>query len=449
MFKRKALNWLNSWKYKSGRKPLVIRGARQVGKTSLVNEFGKQFDLYISLNLELSEDLAIFQREIDVEELFELILAIKNKSKSKGTTLLFIDEIQNSPLAIKMLRYFYEKMSHIHVIAAGSLLETMINREVSFPVGRVEYMALRPCSFYEFLGAIGETTMQERLQDVSVGDLLHSKMTSLFNKYVLVGGMPQAVADYAENRDIVAIDGVYQSLLAGYADDVEKYKSGESSRNVLRFIISKGWKFASERITFERFANSNYKSREIGEAFRILQKTMLLELSYPTTETKLPIVADMRKKPKLLWLDTGLLNYAAGIQSELFGKDDINDAWRGKIAEHIVGQEILSASNKFLDERSFWVREARNAQAEVDYLYNSRQYGLVPIEVKSGNNAHLKSLQLFMLESSSEIAIRFWNNSFSVDDITLPNGKQYKLFNLPYYYAGSIEPILNKYSIKD
>jgi predicted AAA+ superfamily ATPase len=176
---------------------------------------------------------------------------------------------------------------------------------------------------------------------------------------------------------------------------------------------------------------------------------MLLELSYPTTVTKLPIVADMRKKPKLLWLDTGLLNYAAGIQSELFGKDDINDAWRGKIAEHIVGQEILSASNKFLDERSFWVREARNAQAEVDYLYNSRQYGLVPIEVKSGNNAHLKSLQLFMQESSSEIAIRFWNNSFSVDDITLPNGKQYKLFNLPYYYAGSIEPILNKYSIKD
>lgn len=442
MFKRRALDWLNSWKDKSGRKPLIIRGARQVGKTSLVNEFGKQFDLYISLNLELSEDLALFQREIDVEELFESILAIKNKAKSKGLTLLFIDEIQNSPLAIKMLRYFYEKMPHIHVIAAGSLLETMINREVSFPVGRVEYMALRPCSFYEFLGAIGETTMQERLQNVSVGELLHSKMISLFNKYVLVGGMPQAVAEYAENSDIVAIEGVYQSLLAGYADDVEKYKSGESSRNVLRFIISKGWNYASERITFERFANSNYKSREVGEAFRTLQKTMLLELSYPTTETKLPIVADMRKKPKLLWLDTGLLNYAAGIQSELFGKEDINDAWRGKIAEHIVGQEILSASNKFLQERSFWVREARNAQAEVDYLYNSRHYGLIPIEVKSGSNAHLKSLQLFMQESSCTFAIRFWGKSFSIDEVNLASGKRYRLFNVPYYYAGHIEQLL-------
>ena len=442
MFKRRALDWLNSWKDKSGRKPLIIRGARQVGKTSLVNEFGKQFDLYISLNLELSEDLALFQREIDVEELFESILAIKNKAKSKGLTLLFIDEIQNSPLAIKMLRYFYEKMPHIHVIAAGSLLETMINREVSFPVGRVEYMALRPCSFYEFLGAIGETTMQERLQNVSVGELLHSKMISLFNKYVLVGGMPQAVAEYAENSDIVAIEGVYQSLLAGYADDVEKYKSGESSRNVLRFIISKGWNYASERITFERFANSNYKSREVGEAFRTLQKTMLLELSYPTTETKLPIVADMRKKPKLLWLDTGLLNYAAGIQSELFGKEDINDAWRGKIAEHIVGQEILSASNKFLQERSFWVREARNAQAEVDYLYNSRHYGLIPIEVKSGSNAHLKSLQLFMQESSCTFAIRFWGKPFSIDEVNLASGKRYRLFNVPYYYAGHIEQLL-------
>lgn len=445
MFKRSALDWLNSWKVRAGRKPLIIRGARQVGKTSLVNEFGKQFDMFLSLNLELPEDLNLFQRDIDVVDLFELILAIKNKTKSKGTTLLFIDEIQNSPLAIKMLRYFYEKMPDIHVIAAGSLLETMINTQVSFPVGRVEYMALRPCSFFEFLGALGETSMQERLRSISVGEQLHSKMMTLFNKYVLIGGMPQAVAEYAQNRDIVALDNVYQSLITGYSDDVEKYKSGEASRNVLRFIISKGWGFASERITFERFANSNYKSREIGEAFRTLQKTMLLELSYPTTETKLPIITDLRKKPKLLWLDTGLVNYAAGIQSELFGKENINDAWRGKIAEHIVGQEILSASNKFMQERSFWVREARNTQAEVDYLYNNRLYGLIPIEVKSGNNAHLKSLQLFMQESSSEIALRFWNNPFSVDDIKLSTGKQYKLLNAPYYYAGSIDLLLNKY----
>lgn len=442
MFRRSAIDWLNTWKTKENRKPLVIRGARQVGKTSLVEEFGKQFDLFLSFNLEKSEDLALFQRELPVKELFELLLAMKNRTKSKGATLLFIDEIQNSPYAIKLLRYFYEEMPEIHVIAAGSLLETMLNRQLSFPVGRVEYIALRPCTFVEFLGALGETALEEMVKNAAVPEPLHAKAMSLFNKYTLIGGMPQAVADYANNRDLVALDSVYQSLLTGYRDDVEKYKSSEMSRNVLRYIISHGWNFAAERITFERFGNSNYKSREVGDAFRTLQKAMLLELVYPTTETRLPLTCDLRKRPKLLWLDTGLVNYSAGVQSELLGKEDINDAWRGRIAEHIVGQEILGQDNVFLSERSFWVREARNTQAELDYLYNSRRFGLVPIEVKSGTNARLKSLQLFMEESAGRVAFRFWSLPFSSDTIRLDSGKEYKLYNLPYYYAGQLEKVL-------
>lgn len=442
MFRRSAIDWLNTWKTKENRKPLVVRGARQVGKTSLVEEFGKQFDLFLSFNLEKSEDLALFQCELPVKELFELLLAMRNRKKSRGTTLLFIDEIQNSPYAIKLLRYFYEEMPEIHVIAAGSLLETMLNRQLSFPVGRVEYIALRPCTFVEFLGALGETALEEMVKNVAVPEPLHAKAMSLFNKYTLIGGMPQAVADYANNRDLVALDSVYQSLLTGYRDDVEKYKSSEMSRNVLRYIISHGWNFAAERITFERFGNSNYKSREVGDAFRTLQKAMLLELVYPTTETQLPLTCDLRKRPKLLWLDTGLVNYSAGVQSELLGKEDINDAWRGRIAEHIVGQEILGQDNVFLSERSFWVREARNTQAELDYLYNSRRFGLVPIEVKSGTNARLKSLQLFMEESVGRVAFRFWSLPFSSDTIRLDSGKEYKLYNLPYYYAGQLEKVL-------
>lgn len=441
MFRRSAIDWLNQWRVKPNRKPLVVRGARQVGKTSLIKEFGKQFDVFISFNLELNEDLSLFSKEIPVADLYELMLILKNKKKSTGSTLIFIDEIQNSPLAIKMLRYFYEELPHIHVIAAGSLLETMINRQVSFPVGRVEYMGLRPCTFLEFLGALGETGLQEMVAKVAVPDVLHDKVMSLFNKYTLIGGMPQVVAEYSKNRDMVALNDSYQSLLAGYSDDVEKYKSSDASRNVLRFIISHGWKMAAERITFEKFCNSNYKSREIGDSLRTLQKTMLLELVYPTTETSLPIIPDLRKKPKLLWLDTGLVNYAAGVQSELVGKDDINDAWRGRIAEHIVGQEILGSSNVFLSERSFWVREARNAQAEVDFLINSRTRGLIPIEVKSGTNAHLKSLQMFMSVSSAEMAVRFWSKPLRVDDVQLGCGKCYKLYNLPYYYAGLVEKV--------
>lgn len=373
-----------------------------------------------------------------VKELFDLLLAVKHQSKG-GETLLFIDEIQNSAFAVKMLRYFYEELPGIYVIAAGSLLETMLNEQLSFPVGRVEYIAQRPCTFCEFLGAIGEDSVRMMVEQLQVPEVLHNKVMSLFNRYALVGGMPEAVANYAQNYDMMALDSIYQTLLTGYADDVEKYKRNETMRNVLRFVIVKGWQSAASRITFEGFGNSNYKSREVGEALRTLQKALLLELVYPTTDTAVPFAEDLRKRPKLLWLDTGLVNYAAGVQSELFGKTDISDAWRGRIAEHIVGQELIGLSNSFMEQRHFWVREEKNSQAEVDFLYRDRQYGTLPVEVKSGHNAHLKSLNLFMAKSSCANAVRFWGKAMTTDNITLPDGKLYRLYNMPYYYAGQID----------
>ncbi len=443
MFERNALRWLRQWRTKSTRKPLVIRGARQVGKTSLVDSFGKEFDCYLKFNLDNAEDLALFAKEQPIEELFATLLIVRGKRKDAGSTLLFIDEIQNSPVAIKMLRYFYENLPQVYVIAAGSLLETMLfrNREVSFPVGRVEYMALRPCSFDEFLGAVGESGLQETVRAASVPEVLHSRVEKLFDLYTLIGGMPQVVAEYAATHDIVALDDIYQSLLAGYQDDVEKYTSSETSRNVIRHIITNGWGYADEQITFDHFAASNYKSREVGEAFRTLEKTMLLELCYPTTQTNIPIIPDHKKRPKLLWLDTGIMNYAASVQRELIGKDDINDAWRGKIAEHIVGQELLTLSPQYLTKRTFWVRESKNAQAELDYLYNSREYGLIPIEVKAGSNAHLKSLQSFMRTSTSTTAVRFWNKPLRKDSVALED-KEFTLLSLPYYYAGQLDTVL-------
>lgn len=441
MFERNALQWLREWKTRTNRKPLIIRGARQVGKTSLVDMFGKEFDCYLKFNLDEAGDLSLFAKELPIQDLYSVLLATRGKTKSEGTTLIFIDEIQNSPLAIKMLRYFKEELPQLYVIAAGSLLETMLqdNKQISFPVGRVEYMALRPCTFDEFLGAMGEDGLCEMVQQMAVPEVLHERAMQLFNKYSLVGGMPQAVAEYAESQDIVALSEVYQSLLIGYRDDVEKYTRSETHRNVIRHIIKNGWTLADEQISFEHFASSVYKSREVGEAMRTLEKTMLIELVYPSVQTALPIVPDMKKRPRLMWLDTGLMNYAAGIQSELFAINDLNDAWRGKVAEHVVGQELLGMSLQFLDKRAFWVRESKNSQAELDYLYVSSQYGLIPIEVKAGANAHLRSLQMFMRESPSQIAIRFWNKPARRDEIALDNGKVYTLLSLPYYYAGQID----------
>lgn len=456
MFERTALSWLRAWRNKVDRKPLVIRGARQVGKTSLVDVFAKEFDCYLRFNLDVTDDLKLFEKEMSVKDLYSLLLAVRGKTKTEGSTLIFIDEIQNSPIAIKMLRYFREDLPEIYIIAAGSLLETILdkNRQISFPVGRVEYMALRPCTFYEFLGAMGEKGLQEYLSNGFVPEALHERMLSLFNKFSLIGGMPQAVAKYAESEDIVALDDTYQSLLAGYMDDVEKYTKSETLRNVIRHIVTNGWSYADEQISFEHFAASNYKSREVGEAMRTLQKTMLLELVYPSVETSLPIIPDMKKRPRLMWIDTGLVNYAAGVQSELYSIANLNDAWRGKIAEHIVGQELLGQSNAFLDKRSFWIRDSKNSQAELDYLYNSRRFGLVPIEVKSGSNAHLKSLQEFMFDSNCPYAIRFWNKPERTDivhieknkDGYVEKSKDYTLYSLPYYYAGCMERILERLS---
>lgn len=442
MFQRNAINYLREWAKRERRKPLIIRGARQVGKTSLIKEFGKEFDLFLHLNLEKSNDALFFERELPVQQVFESILVSKRLVKPKGKVLLFIDEIQNSPVAIKQLRFFYEEMPEVYVIAAGSLLETLLNQQISFPVGRVEYLALRPCTFSEFLGAIGELPLQEKLNSVAINELMHERTLELFNIYTLIGGMPEIIDHYTTHRDIIALRDIYQTLLAGYRDDVEKYAPKSSLVNPIRQVIKNGWSFAGQRITFEKFANSNYKYREMGESLRVLEKALLLELVYPTVETKLPITKDLKKKPKLIWFDTGLVNYASGIQTELFNKENISDSWRGKVAEHIVAQEILGSTFRFLEERYFWVREAKNSQAELDFLVNSAEFGLIPVEVKSGDNSKLKSLQLFMKDSTAKFAVRFWNKFESRDAITLPGGKTYTLFNLPFYYAGFIENLL-------
>ncbi|MDR0295761.1 MAG: AAA family ATPase [Prevotellaceae bacterium] len=447
MFERRILISLLEWANSPNRKPLVLRGARQVGKTTIIEEFAKEFDTFLSLNLERTKDKALFETNDTPEDVLTAIYLSKNKEKKTGRTLLFIDEVQSSKKAVAMLRYFYEDIPELFVIAAGSLLETLIDVQISFPVGRVEYLALRPCSFSEFLGAISENQIKEKLLSAELPEAIHSQVTKLFNEFVLVGGMPEVVASYAEKRDIVALRKIYDTLLNGYRDDVEKYASNKTERNVLRHILKNGWRYAGQRIKFECFGESNYKSREIGEAFRTLEKAMVLELCYPTVVAEVPLSPDLKKSPKLLWLDTGIVNYVAKNQLELFGLQDISKLWKGKIAEHIVGQELLSHNDSVLSQRNFWVRDARNSQAELDFVIQTESQ-LVPIEVKSGHNSKIKSMHLFMEQSKHDFAIRFWNNPMQKDILKLSSGKQYTLLSLPFYYAEALNKILKKNDIQ-
>jgi len=443
VFERNVISDLEKWLAKQNSKPLILRGSRQVGKTTLVDTFSRNFENYLYLNFEKSPSaIALFEKEQEIEELLSEIFLFCNKEKVSGKTLLFIDEIQNSKTAITKLRYFYEaKLADLYVIAAGSLLETTLNKEISFPVGRVEYLAVRPCVFNEFLRAIGEKQLEKALLNHRIPEALHRKTMNLFNTFTLIGGMPEVVADYAANKNFVGLNSIYESLLTSYRDDVEKYARNETMSQTIRYILQSGWKFAAERITLGGFAGSSYKSREMGEAFRTLEKTFILELCYPTTDYLVPITKDLKRSPKLLWLDCGLVNYAANLQKEVFGATDILDAWRGKIAEQIVAQELLALDNRVSNQRNFWVRNKKNSDAEVDFIlqYDGK---VIPIEVKSGHNAKLKSLHLFMDEAPHHIAVRVWSQPLSIDEITTQKGKKFKLINLPFYYMCVLEEVL-------
>lgn len=440
---RKAILRLREWKESALRKPLILRGARQVGKSTLVREFSKEYDAFIQLNLEHQQDRLLFEITDDVSVFVQNLFVRESIPQDQKNVLLFIDEIQCSQPAVAMLRYFYEERNDIHVIAAGSLLETVMDlRKISFPVGRVQYMALRPCSFTEFLDGIGENTIQDYVRNTTVPIVLHDKVNRLFREYTLIGGMPAAVVEYAQHRDPLAVSDIFESLLQTYKDDVEKYANTPTLVKTIRAILTHGWKCASEIISFEGFAGTHYKSREMGEAFQTISKSMLLELVYPSSSVQLPILQNLRKHPKLLWLDTGLVNYAAQIQKDVFLAQDIQDVWRGRIAEHIVGQELLSNDVRVSATRNFWVRDKQNSSAEIDFLFPFEGL-LIPIEVKSGHNAKLRSLHIFMESAPHPFAIRVWSNPFSMDEIKSPSGIPFKLINIPFYYVGQLEQILH------
>lgn len=440
MFYRNILTEFDQWAAKKDRKPLILRGARQVGKTSAVNLFSKNFDQYVYLNLDRPEDKALFEKEYPFQNLLDALFFAKNKEKNAGKTLVFIDEIQNSPKAVNLLRYFYEDNPELFVIAAGSLLESLIDNQISFPVGRVEYLALRPCSFEEFLIASGENRALELLGQNPVPEYAHDKLESLFRQYTIIGGMPEIIGNYVENRDLVKLKPLYDGLITSYSDDVEKYARNATITHVIRHIIHSAFTMAGERIKFERFGNSNYRSREIGDAFRTLEKAMLLQLVYPAVNAGLPMDIKYRT-PKLQMVDTGLVNHIAGIQGELLGSKVIENTFRGKIAEHIAGQELLSTENSVLATLNYWLRDSRNSQAEIDFILPFKGL-MIPVEVKSGSSSKLKSLHWFMDTAPHHWAVRVSSVKMQIEEVTTPAGKKFSLISIPFYLTGRIGKVL-------
>lgn len=445
-FYRHISNSLTDWKVSSNRKPLILRGARQVGKTTLINDFSKSYKHSILLNLEKPDHIQFFELYTDVKTIVDGLFLINNIASSNiCETLLFIDEIQESPKAIQLLRYFYEEIPELHVIAAGSLLEFAISEVESFPVGRVEFRYLYPLNFKEYLLAAGNTVALEYLKQVPLKTVAHSVLLKLFNQYAIIGGMPEVVKTYLNTQGISDLPKVYESIWETYKNDVEKYSTNNTGRNVIKHIMATAHLYVDQRIKFQNFGNSNYRSREVSEAMRNLDAAKIIQLIYPTTQVEVPIKPDFKKSPRLQFLDTGIVNHTLGIQAEMLALSDLSNSYKGAIIPHLVTQELQSLNVFRSSKPNFWVREKSQSSSELD-LVIQYQSKIIPIEVKSGSEGTLKSLHQFMDRTNHPFAIRVYAGELKIEQHNTPSGTPYFLMNLPYYMVTMLPEYLTYFT---
>ena len=442
-FERHITSYLKDWKASKNRKPLILRGARQVGKTTLVKTFAKGYDFFIPLNLEKPSDKSFFEAYDDVHSIVESLFLLNRISTDKQkNTLLFIDEIQELPKAIQLLRYFLEEVPDLHVIAAGSLLEFAMKDVESFPVGRVEFLYLHPLNFAEYLQAIGHDAILAHLTKAPINPIAHKILLELFHRYAIIGGMPEVVKTDIANKSLASLPKVYEGIWASYKEDVEKYASSPSERNIIKHIMDTAPLYMDQRIKFQNFGNSNYRSREVSEAMRNLNAAKIIQLIYPTTDMAPPIKPDLKKSPRLQFLDTGLVNHTLGIQAQLLSMSDLSNAFKGAMIPHIITQELLSLNTIANNKPHFWVREKLQSSSEVDIVY---PYGdkIIPIEVKSGATGSLRSLHLFMDKVGHPYAIRMYSGEFKIENLNTVEGAPFLLMNLPYYLGTQLRTYID------
>jgi uncharacterized protein len=444
LFNRHLEKYIADWKQRSNRKPLIIRGARQVGKTTLVEKIGNNYEIFIGLNLEKDNHKAYFSNSDDVKRIFEGILLDRNLTLLPNQKcLLFIDEIQQASNVIKLLRYFHEELPDIHIIAAGSLLEFVLNEVDSFPVGRVEQVVLHPMNFEEFLLATGKTALLHRLSMCDFSDTTYNAFYKEFCNYMVIGGMPEAISQYiVDGFSFRNLHSILENIWISYLDDTLKYGKNELNKKILRYILETS-PFTLERFSFASIGQAAYQGRDIAEGFRQLERARILSLIYPTTSLELPITPDFKKRPRIQLLDTGLLLYINKKSVEFLLNAPMNDQFRGQLFNHIALQENIALSHSLLAKTFFWVRENTDSNSEIDLVIDWN--GLViPIEIKAGSTGKLRSLHEYMDRCNHQLAVRLLANNFTVETIKTPKGKTFQLVNLPIFAASKIREILDR-----
>jgi len=414
--KRFVDHFLLEWKNRPGRKPMLLRGARQVGKTHAVRVLGATFSNFIEINLETdAQARKIIEKDFDLERIVLQLSELLQKPIQPGSTLLFLDEIQQAPQAIIALRYFYEKMPNLHVIAASSLLEFVIE-QVGVPVGRVSYLYMYPLSFLEFLAALGHAQWVEAIltytPENSMSPQLHEKLISALGHYIAIGGMPDAVNEWIATKTSRSVKIVHSSLIDGYQDDFGKYAKTHQVKH-LNIIFLKAMEQLSRKFVFSRVGE--YQKRELAPALALLEKAGLL---YPVTKSDgqgLPIGAHADLDDfKLIFLDVGLSQILLNLDIAPWFVDPLQAfVNKGEIVEAFVGQELLAYSDPIAKQKLFyWHRDSRSSTAELDYLIQIKE-NVVPIEVKSGSSKRIKSMYVFLdSHKNSSYGLRFWTGDY-------------------------------------
>jgi hypothetical protein len=426
---RTLLQHLESWAAQSAHKPLVLRGARQVGKTHLVKQLGTQFPHFVNINLEKQTKVkALFAEDLDVKRIVNELSLLLDVTIIPGKTLLFFDEIQEAPQALTALRYFYEDLPELHVVAAGSLLDFAIEK-VGIPVGRIQYLYLYPMSFQEFLLATHHENIVEYLLNHNfpkpMPEAIHVKCLNLVAEYCAIGGMPEVVSSWCETSDLAKSTQIKQALIEGYKQDFEKYAKKHQIKyldllfNQIPHQLGKPFKFSN--------ISTDYRKRELAPCLDLLNKALVSRPIYHSDGQGVPLGAQTELQLfKMLYIDIALAQTMLGhLPKEWLLQKGQHFVNKGEIAEAFVGQELLAYSDPYMQAPLYyWQRQERSSNAEIDYLFEANGR-IIPIEVKSSTGKTLKSMHLFLdSHAASPYGIRF---------STLPFSQFEKIHSYPLY----------------
>lgn len=453
---RKASQFLAEWHRRKNRKPLILRGARQVGKSTLVRLFAKEHQLdLVEVNLERQKIAGFNSESIDIDKTLQEIEYITRKTLTKKS-LIFIDEIQSQPQAIRALRYFYEDRPDLAVIAAGSLLEFVLSsHQFSMPVGRIEYLHLGPMSFEEYLLALGNDKLVKdlRKKPIETAQIAFDKLSGHLREYYYIGGMPEAIKVFIEEKSFLPVEEVHRSIVETYIDDFPKYASSSESINLGNLLKSLP-RHLGKKIKYSELL-PEIRHTAIKKALQLLEQAKIVTKCVHSNASGIPLVAQIDDSVfKLYFLDVGLLNHLLGLSA----KDILSISQEKLLSEGVMAEQFIAQHLQYLTPRDsaeplfYWLKDKKKDAAEVDFLIQ-RSREMIPMEVKAGKSGTLKSLSYFMMEKKLRRAIRFdlrVRDAGEIDkkiNTSLFDGKTqrksvYTLSNYPLFVVEYLDQIL-------